>query len=206
MRVFLLAAYQGSYTCNGGKISNYGSFYVLIRGVKDDLGREVGVECWSEKLGEFSGGRHHVCIEIDGVAVLEESNREVARIAFNDFSWVSFNSIRTVMRGGHLFSTDMINEDLVESLERAVRGERPACLDNSVFVQVPVEYVGRSLRCLRFSSIQEENRSIRIFTLDGKPVKRRVHYPLAYAKWVPNSPWARYSETEPIPNAEFTFT
>lgn len=79
----------------------------------------------------------------------------------------------------------------LKAFSQAKRGEKPCRLDNSPFVKVSKRFIKRKLVVVEIDSINDK---YKVFTKRGEKIWHQVYYPLSYAKWKPESEFAKYSK------------
>ena len=193
-----------SYVRQNGRIFPGGVIRIYSDEVQDDGVEGGGLECWSEDLVKF--GTDEYCARISRpsadflVVFNRETGKEVAMIPSNKVHTAMVWMVK-VMPGGFLDAIGSMETEyptihsgmsnlLLGSLEKAIKGERPALLDNSVFVKVDPSLAGQILIKVEIGECCPDKYIV--FTKDGKLIESQQESWLSYAKWDP--------ENDPITN------
>ncbi len=200
-----------SRAIRGGAIDPWGTIRLLNKRVKeppedsrdytyfkDNLELQPGLKIWSNKLvpyAKLGGYRAVVCKDV--VDVVAEDGTVVEEVSALEFVVVEIHE-SLVYPNGYLGTSKKREEKQgnmrwrwIKSLDQASRGEKPLACDNSPFVKVDEKYAGQELLRLDFGS-RDEAEAV-VFTRDGDLVPSKLHYPLSFAKWAPESPAAQFS-------------
>ncbi len=86
------------------------------------------------------------------------------------------------------------NHYCTNALHQADRGEMPDHLDNSAMIQVDRKYAGQVLFIPEKMS-DGITQNTKVYTKDGVRVPCKIHHPLSYARWAPQSSYAKYGRT-----------
>lgn len=195
------------YVRQNGRIFPWGTIRIFNNDVVDDGDEYGGLECWSKELVKFGDGNYYAETNMvlpDTLVIFNKNTRkEVATIPFKKIFCADVHIVK-VMPGGFLNSIGkvgmMFDNEFdgffpfpTESLRKALRGERPDRLDNSVFTKVDASFAGQTLVEITVGTVSV-NAKYHIYTQDGKPVKSKSKKWLCWAKWDPkNDPLKRSS-------------
>lgn len=191
----------GVYATKGGKISTYGTIRILHNSMVESVDDDDGLELWNKDFLPFRTGGYRVRLDSGSVKILNKKGEVVAQVSSKNISSVDTHNICIVGLDGYLFRVyknevlgvkrSIFYRNYLKGLRQIKRGEKPCFLDNSAFVKVPKRLKGRKLVVLEIDSINDE---FKVFTKRGKLIWHQVHYPFSFAKWEPESEYARYSK------------
>lgn len=182
---------DGSYVRQNGKIFPWGMIRIYSEHVLDDLGDDHGgLAVWSPDLLDYGSERY--CAKIDHGSVLvfeKETDKHVKTIGKKSLFSTANVSIKKVVDMGYLqwvgelgLSDDNGDDwkPWLDALRKVSRGEPPSILDESAFVKVSEELIGKKLIALNFGNGTDPD--YRIFTFEGKAIEFKVTYPLSRKK------------------------
>lgn len=195
---------QHCYVRQNGRIFPWGAIRIFNNDVVDDGDEYGGLECWSKELVKFGNGDYYAETNMvlpDTLVIFDKKTcKEVATIPFKKIFCAEVHVVK-VMPGGFLNTIGKVGMEFdkdfdffpTESLQKALKGERPDRLDNSDFTKVDTSLAGQTLIEITVGTACV-NAKYHIYTQDGKPVKSKSKKWLCWARWDPkNDPLKRSS-------------
>lgn len=198
---------KDSYAVSSGKIDPWGTIRILSNNIADPGNRSdapfclmAGLVLWSEKLVQYGNGRYYVKVLKNTVGVFGDAASLVEEILHDEFLVVNIHKA-LIHDDGHL---EMFVErpyarwEIIYgvALRQATAGEKPKYLDNSPFIQVDKKFSGQNVIVLSWGT--RSHYAVTVFAKTGERISSRVHYPLSFVRWEPQSEGAKYSVADPI--------
>ncbi len=185
------------YLRQNGRIFPWGTIRIFNNDVVDNGEEYGGLECWSQELVKFGNGNYYAetNLVLPGTLVIfdKKTRKEVATIPFKKIFCADVRMVK-VMPGGFLNSIGKVGMEFskeldlfpTESLQKALKGERPDQLDNSDFIKVDASLAGQTLVKVTVDTAWL-NARYHIYMQDGKPIKSKSKKWLCRAKWDPKN-------------------
>jgi len=190
------------YVTKQGEISKHGSIRIFSNSVNeatavtyasDEFDFGLGLELWSPVLYSFrkNGFRAKISPKGDAVTILKKK-KTVMAIPAAYLAPVHMSLRETVVENGWLLSGDEEHRNwLTKALLLSENGKHPQYCDNSNFLKVSSELIGKKLLVLEMGYSHENNYGV--FNSEGELIKHEVLLPLSYQRWEPGSRFAAFS-------------